>query len=47
MAPEGQEVLPVEAPEAPRTPFTHPVPGGWGYRVDPPPKLPGMIQNWY
>ena len=26
----------VEAPEAPRTPFTHPVPGGWGYRVETP-----------
>ena len=26
----------VEAPEAPRTPFMHPVPGGWGYQVETP-----------
>ena len=28
----------VEAPEAPRTPFPHPIPGGGGYRVESPPK---------
>ena len=25
-----------EAPEAPQTPFMHPVPRGWGYRVETP-----------
>ena len=32
----------VVAPEAPRTPFTHPVPGGWGYRVETPKNLPPL-----
>ena len=27
-----------EAPGAPQIAFTHPVPGGWGYRVNPPKK---------
>ena len=35
----------VEAAEAPHTPFTHPVPGGWGYWVETPPQEPSPPQG--
>ena len=31
-----------EVPETPCTPFTHPIPKGWGYWVDPPKNRPAL-----
>ena len=35
----------IEAPEAPRTPFMHPEPGGVGYRVKKKPQEPSPLKD--